>query len=206
MRERFIVGAGGDNPTVAGGEYLVSAVGGANEITLNENQLGAHTHITDEVDLSHTHPSELEIEDAEAFHNHPANTATGGGTHNHSAGISGGGGHSHGTNGGDRGGGSNNGPGAFVSTGNSNRASITGAGNHNHGVNITNDQGSHTHDLDVVGAAATHTHDFTLTVEGIPLFHNHQVFPSGTTPQTGDADPHENRPPYYALCYIIQFK
>ena len=45
LRERFIVGAGGDNSTVAGSTgYAVDATGGANTVTLNINQIPAHTH------------------------------------------------------------------------------------------------------------------------------------------------------------------
>ena len=45
LRERFIVGAGGDNSTVAGSAgYVVNATGGANTVTLNINQIPAHTH------------------------------------------------------------------------------------------------------------------------------------------------------------------
>ena len=45
LRERFIVGAGGDNSTVAGSTgYAVNATGGANTVTLTLNQIPAHDH------------------------------------------------------------------------------------------------------------------------------------------------------------------
>lgn len=45
LRERFIVGAGGDNPTVSGTSgYAVGATGGENTVTLSEAQMPAHSH------------------------------------------------------------------------------------------------------------------------------------------------------------------
>ena len=45
LRERFIVGAGGDNSTVSGTSgYTVNATGGENSVTLNVNQIPAHDH------------------------------------------------------------------------------------------------------------------------------------------------------------------
>ena len=45
LRERFIVGAGGDNSAVSGTSgYSVNATGGENSVTLTTNQLPSHTH------------------------------------------------------------------------------------------------------------------------------------------------------------------
>ena len=45
LRERFIVGAGGDNSTVSGTSgYNVNATGGENTVTLTINQMPAHNH------------------------------------------------------------------------------------------------------------------------------------------------------------------
>ena len=45
LRERFIVGAGGDNSTVSGTSgYNVNATGGENFVTLTVNEMPAHTH------------------------------------------------------------------------------------------------------------------------------------------------------------------
>ena len=43
LRERFVVGAGGDNSTVSG-TYNVGNTGGANSVTLTVAQIPAHTH------------------------------------------------------------------------------------------------------------------------------------------------------------------
>ena len=45
LRERFIVGAGGDNSTVSGTSgYNVNATGGENSVTLSVSQIPAHNH------------------------------------------------------------------------------------------------------------------------------------------------------------------
>ena len=47
LRERFIVGAGGDNPSVVGAEYSVGATGGFNFIGLSTSEIPGHTHPID---------------------------------------------------------------------------------------------------------------------------------------------------------------
>ena len=45
LRERFIVGAGGDNSTVSGTSgYNVNATGGENSVTLSVSQIPSHNH------------------------------------------------------------------------------------------------------------------------------------------------------------------
>ena len=44
LRERFVVGAGGDNSTVTGSGYSVGDTGGVNEVTLTTNQMPTHNH------------------------------------------------------------------------------------------------------------------------------------------------------------------
>jgi microcystin-dependent protein len=44
LRERFIVGAGGDNTSVAGAAYANGATGGVNTVTLTAAQIPAHSH------------------------------------------------------------------------------------------------------------------------------------------------------------------
>ena len=44
LRERFVVGAGGDNSTVTGSGYSVGDTGGVNEVTLTTNQMPVHNH------------------------------------------------------------------------------------------------------------------------------------------------------------------
>lgn len=44
LRERFIVGAGGNNPSVDSLSYSVGDTGGANSVTLSEAQMPTHNH------------------------------------------------------------------------------------------------------------------------------------------------------------------
>jgi len=117
LRERFVVGAGGDNSTVSGAGYAVGDTGGANDVTLTESQMPSHNH------------------------------------------------------------------------------SLTNT-NHNHGLNFTpvkdgggicanrGDSGS-CHNMSTGGGVNNATISATIT-------------------STGGSTAHENRPPYYALCYIMR--
>lgn len=44
LRERFVVGAGGNNPTVTGGAYTVGDIGGANSVRLTITEIPSHDH------------------------------------------------------------------------------------------------------------------------------------------------------------------
>jgi microcystin-dependent protein len=132
LRERFIVGAGGDNSGVGGGPYLVNDKGGTHSVVLTPAQtpLKSHTHIV---------PSQS------------------------------------GTTGGSR---------ARMITGDNTVSNNTGL-KRGVGGTINNTDTSQQTD---------HTHSFTV--------------PENTTqnPSIAEANgtPHENRPPYFALCYIIK--
>lgn len=54
LRERFVVGAGGDNPTVDGYGYSVGAIGGSNFVTLNPGQVPLRNHAHGPGDLNIT--------------------------------------------------------------------------------------------------------------------------------------------------------
>jgi microcystin-dependent protein len=94
------------------------------------------------------------------------------------------------------------------------------AGGHTHTTSITDPGHAHTYQTGYGGGQATgHLYGFgtatystsgattgiSLTV-GAALDHTHSLTLSGNTQSTGGASgttqPHENRPPYYALCYI----
>jgi microcystin-dependent protein len=53
LRERFVVGAGGDNPSVVGAGYALSANGGSNQVALTVNEMPSHSHTI--VDPGHAH-------------------------------------------------------------------------------------------------------------------------------------------------------
>ena len=175
LRDRFIVGAGNT--------YAVDATGGANTVTLSEAELAAHTHSV----------SGTTVSDGAHTHNVSGNTSNTG-AHTHSGSTSNTGGHSHNS---DNAGGQNSSPfleDSFVSKAVSvNQSSpspvstTSNAGSHSHNFN-TNSDGAHSHTLTgTADTAGAHTHTFSTT--------------SGST---GSATAHENRPPYYALAYIMK--
>ena len=59
-----------------------------------------------------------------------------------------------------------------------------------------NTVGDHQHDI-TVNSAGAHTHSGTAASAGA---HSHSI----TVNNTGSGSPHENRPPYYALCFIMK--
>ena len=101
-------------------------------------------------------------------------------------------------------------------------------GSHNHGAGnyATNNTGSHTHTVNNFGGnfgsssgAQTFRNDHTGTSNAIIQSagsHSHNISGnssntgghahnvSGTSAGTGSGNSHENRPPYYALCYIMK--
>lgn len=124
LRERFVVGAGGNNPTVTGLGYSVNDNGGANSVALTTTELPAH--------------------------NHPASCSTDG-THSHKTGS--------------------------IPNGGEGYAALYNGSNevYKYGYTtdiISTDNGSHSH---------------TVTVS-----------------DSGGGSAHENRPPYFALAYIMK--
>ena len=200
LRDRFIVGA-------AGG-YTVAQTGGLNDVILNENQLGAHNHNIQPAFVPHNHDNSLTIDANPAIHNHPAGTGANGGLHSHTgARADDAGSHNHSYNQSPT---NNSSSGQFPNGASVNNfGARTGpSGQHSHPVSIPTAGSEHNHSVNVSPAAALHSHTFDLVIEGAnaQTEHNHVLNPSGQTPGTGDADPHENRPPFYALCFMIQFK
>ena len=120
LRERFIVGSGGDNPTVTGAGYAVGGAGGEATHALTTAEMPSHTH-----------------------------------------------------------------------TGSTN---TTGA--HTHNVDIWNGGGSN----QVLAWAKTYYWTYMTVATSSAGDHYHTF----TTNAAGSGAAHENRPPYYALCYIIK--
>jgi len=87
---------------------------------------------------------------------------------------------------------------------------------HNHsfsGTGTTNTTGAHVHASGWYGprGASGEASVFATNDSGYPSVntgsagsHSHTVSVSGTTDNTGDGTAHENRPPYYALAYIMK--
>lgn len=174
LRDRFVVGAGTT--------YAVGATGGANTVTLDATMIPAHTH---SISASGTTGNQS------ADHTH---TFSGSGSANTSAAYTGiyDSGHTHST------------PAYItnVNAGGGSPAAIGGSGYQPSGGSTTG------------GAAAsivdpTHYHSLSVTVSGttagMSANHTHSVTVTGTSGNgTGGGLAHENRPPYYALAYIMK--
>jgi hypothetical protein len=144
LRERFIVGAGGDNPTVAGtAGYNPGNTGGLNSVILQTNEI--------------------------ASHNHSGSTAGAGG-HSHIGDTNFTGSHAHGYTG-------------HRST-NYRLGSNTAEDTSKQQTESTGDAGNHSHSLNI-SPVVDHSHGVTIE-------------------NTGGNGAHENRPPYYALAFIMR--
>ena len=158
----------------AGTSYGVGATGGANTVTLDATMIPAHTHTVSASGTTSTVSND---------HSHGFSGTTSGQSNTHSHAVSDPG-HAHSY---DRPGPSNaaNPPGASGSTAN---GATTGAAVT--GISLGN-------------ANADHSHTYSGTTSGISANHTHTVTVSGSTGNgTGGGLAHENRPPYFALCYI----
>ena len=146
LRERFIVGAGGDNPTVLGtAGYNPNDSAGENFVTLGINQIPSHNHggVTGTDSPDHSHSGR-----------------TGGDTPDHA---------------------------------HANNAGQPGLGQGAAGPNaVQQSSGSE----DTGGANTQHAHDFTTG--GASTRHSHIIN------SQGGGLSHENRPPYYALAFIMR--
>lgn len=209
LRDRFIVGAGST--------YSVGNTGGANSVTLTAAQMPTHNHSATTASAgAHTHGGST---GNGGGHSHTGTTASGGG-HTHTASTGSAGSHSHS--------GSTNTTGShshtqrryttatglrIATTTNGGGAGQTQdippgtgfAGNHSHSLNI-NSNGSHTHTVSV-SSVGGHTHTLTTSTAAA---HNHSISSDGghthtmTVGNAGSGNSHENRPPYYALAYIMK--
>jgi microcystin-dependent protein len=194
LRDRFVVGAGNT--------YAVDATGGSNTVTLAETNLPGHTHSvsgTTASDGAHTHNVSGNTSNTGAHtHNVSGNTSnTGDHTHNGSTSNTGAHTHSLFRNGND-----------IYSTGfqiNSFRQNgsdaTSSAGAHSHNFTTAN-AGAHSHTLSgTADSAGAHSHTLSGTADSAGA-HTHSF--STTSGSTGSGTAHENRPPYYALAYIMK--
>ena len=176
LRSRFIVGAGPG--------YGVGATGGANEVTLSSAQSGlvAHAHTAGSGAMSanaeHSHSAGTEWMNQNHIHSHSAWTsADGEHGHNHYA--------------------SNllSAEGQFDPAGAGHRFLIGG------GETIGGGGSAHGHGIGVSATDINHTHN--VTVYGTNIDHTHAVTVNAVA-SAAASQAHENRPPYYALTYIIR--
>lgn len=162
----------------AGSTYAVDATGGADSVTLSEAQIPGHTHTFSATTAS------------DGAHTHTASTASAGShTHSFSGSTNTTGAHQHGfTN--------------FLAPDNTggSRAAFSNFDNTGSSGDVTDSAGDHSHTFSgTTGSDGAHTHSVTVNSAGA---HTHSV--SGTTASTGGGTSHENRPPYYALAYIMK--
>jgi microcystin-dependent protein len=179
LMDRFVVGAGST--------YAPAATGGTNSVTLATANLPSHTHAL------------------------TAASAVSGGAHTHgltTASAVSNGGHDHNFNGTT----SNNGDHSHTVTVTFERRNSTGSnlppgGSNASGSNLTlngttNNTGAHTHTYSGTTAlTGAHTHTLTGNTDSGGA-HTHTL--SGSTDATGSGSSIENRPPYYALAYIMK--
>ena len=179
LRSRFVVGAGQGTGLT---NYALKAAGGAESVALTEAQvpLKAHTHT---IDHDHT----VFDSGAGTSHSHTINhdhgqINTGDDTHQHTLSIR------EGTGTGD---------GYYLDTNPTDSgtqktlaASSTSQDTHSHTVNLPLFTGSS-------GPESLHTHPVN-----VPAF----AGTSGPASATAAATAHENRPPYFALSYIIKWR
>jgi len=200
LRNFFIVGAGD--------AYAVGATGGSNTVALAETNLPGHTHSvsgTTASDGAHTHNVSGNTSNTGAHtHNVSGNTSNTG-AHTHSGSTSNTGSHTHvqsarnsevpGSTGIVR---------SFASaqpSANASNESTQPAGNHSHNF-TTNSDGAHSHTLSgTADSAGDHSHTLSGTADSAGA-HTHTF--SATSGSTGSGTAHENRPPYYALAYIMK--
>jgi microcystin-dependent protein len=203
LRDRFIVGAGTT--------YAVDATGGANTVALTAAEIAGHTHTvsgTTASDGAHTHNVSGNTSNTGAHtHNVSGNTSNTG-DHTHNGATSNTGAHQH------------NGlrvnadpdspvlfPSVFQQRGPAAASIATSpsttasAGAHSHNFTTAN-AGAHSHTLSGTAASdGAHSHTISGTTDSAGA-HTHTF--STTSGSTGGGSAHENRPPFYALAYIMK--
>ena len=180
LRDRFVVGAG------TGSSYSVGNEGGANTVSLTEAQLAQHDHGSGNYNTNnvnnHTHG------DGNYNTNNVNDHTHGDGNYN----TNNSGNHTH--------------PRPFGSNTNSRFISSStlsgGTNNDNTNWNSTGGGGDHTHNVEGnSGGGGAHTHNVEGNSGGGGA-HDHNI--DGNSGNAGSGSAHENRPPYYALCYIMK--
>lgn len=175
LRDRFTVGAGG--------EYNVGATGGAKTVALTEAQMPTHNH---GVSAS---------SNGAGGHNHTGGTSWQG-DHAHSGSTAGAGDHSHNwgfatdaiqVTGRDM----------FVDLSTDRKRGTSSRSLSLNGTGLLN-AGHHAHSFSTNGAGG-HRHSFTTSTVG-----NHAHVINIAQSNKGSGAAHENRPPYYALAYIMK--
>lgn len=159
----------------AGAGYAVNATGGSSSVKLTEAQLATHSH------GDGTYGTDVNT------HAHGVGTlAMDVITHSHGAGTyeSSDSTHSHGSTG-------TVGTGSGLEQGNDFTGNFGGR---------TTEVDTHRHDVAGISGDTDHTH--VMSGSTADFDHSHDI--TGASGNAGSSQPHENRPPYYALCYIMK--
>ena len=163
----------------AGTTYAVGATGGANTVTLDATMIPSHTHTVTTTGTTaaagdHTHTFSGTSSGQSVSHTHTATVTDPGHTH---------------------------------TTGGNNTSGAT-AGNW---LSSLNSLGSNSVSTAVTGisvsngnASADHTHTYSGTTSAVSVTHTHTLTLASTAAATGGGLAHENRPPYYALAFIMK--
>lgn len=160
----------------AGSKYNVGDTGGAESVALTGAQLPSHTHGSGTLGTNLT-----------GAHTHTwSDTSSSSGNHSHSGSTSTNGNHSHSYT---------KVKSVAVRWQNTNSSRMSGSTTAN-----TGSAGNHSHSLSINSNGA-HTHDVSGTTSSNGK-HSHTI--SGSTASTGSGNSHENRPPFYALAYIMK--
>ena len=164
----------------AGTTYAVGATGGANTVTLDATMIPAHTHaITASGSTgtagAHTHTFSGTSSGQSATHTHAVTDS----------------GHSH-----------VNGAGLTALNG-SGAVNFAYGGSGGQGANNVSTN-SATTGITIGNASADHTHTYSGTTSAVSAEHTHTVTLSVSAANTGGGLAHENRPPYYALAFIMK--
>lgn len=164
----------------AGGGYTPGDTGGSSQVTLTEAQLATHSHGdgTYSTDVNtHQHETGTLVMDANT-HQHGAGTYKGSdNTHKHSYSYSSAGGSGS----------------ELEQEGRPDGARLQGR---------SGDTSDNTHSHDVAGISDNDEH--THAISGSTADHSHSHDITGSSGNAGSGQPHENRPPYYALAYIMK--
>lgn len=165
----------------AGTTYAVGATGGANTVTLDATMIPAHTHSltasgTTAASGDHTHTFSGTSSGQSATHSHTAIVSDPG--HTHAVPNA-----------------------AFFNTGTPLAASSGGS---NLGINNSTNSATTGITVSNGNASADHTHTYSGTTSAISTTHTHTVSVTGTSGSIGGGLAHENRPPYYALAWIMK--
>jgi microcystin-dependent protein len=206
LRDRFIVGAGS--------AYAIGNTGGFNTVTLTTAQIPSHSHngsgTTGNQNANHTHSISVDFKDTNHTHNVAGGTSIQDRSHGHSGATDAQGNHAHGYsfslfgNGNDE---TQSFPSASdnFNPGRTFSSTTADAGTHNHNVStgIQNSDHAHTFNVNSGFMSANQSHNHTAAASINSANHGH-AYSFTTDGGTGGGAAHENRPPYFALAYIIK--